>query len=331
MADFEIDATKVINEISQLKLGDSSKNDAGVIETSSKNEECGSSRVSTASAFTEGTILINSTTDLEQFEEALKGKSVLAVDAEGVNLSRIGKMTVFSVAVSDQLVFLVDTIHPDLCLREATMKVLKSILEDESIEKIIHDCHQDSDVLCHIHNIVFRNVFDTQVYYLAIYGSTRRASLNSTLEMFGCGTNNLRHNIDYRTEPEYWGKRPLTREMIDCASGDVKNLFDLRRNMYDRVIETANPQLTIDNLRRQCNEALDEYRALAFDGTVTVPANKVALVIGKGGSNISRIEKRNGGIVSCKVSRPDGTQFLLLGPTQESVEKMKRSVVNCCR
>jgi hypothetical protein len=333
MADFEIDVdNKLIKEIVQLKLGDSSKSDGGAIEISGKVDESGSSRVTavlTASVVTEGTILINSTSDLKQFEEALKGKTVLAVDAEGVKLSRMGKMTVFSVAVSDQLVFLVDTIHPDVSLREAAMNVLKSILEDESVEKIIHDCRQDSDALYHVHSIAFRNVFDTQVYYLAISGSTKRAPLNIALEAFGCKINKLRNNIDYRTEPEYWGKRPLTPEMIDCASGDVKTLFDLRKNMYDRVV--ANPHLTIENLRRQCNEALDEFRGLACHGTVAVPANKIPLVIGKGGANISKIEKRNGGIVSCNISLSGNAKFLLLGRTQEIVEKMKRSIMDCCR
>ena len=50
---------------------------------------------------------------------------------------------------------------------EYVLKVLKDILEDESVTKVIHDCRQDSAALFYQFGIKLNNVLDTQVCQLS--------------------------------------------------------------------------------------------------------------------------------------------------------------------
>lgn len=46
---------------------------------------------------------------------------------------------------------------------ETVLKVLKDILEDKSVTKVMHDCRQDSAALFYQFGIKLKNVLDTQV------------------------------------------------------------------------------------------------------------------------------------------------------------------------
>ena len=111
---------------------------------------------------------------LLEFEELVTNQSLIAFDSEGVDLSRIGELTLMSFGVElqngDVHVFLLDPIQQDLNVRRKTLEVAKHILQSTEIIKIIHDCRQDSDALYRVTQpcIKLRNVFDTQVWdYLA--------------------------------------------------------------------------------------------------------------------------------------------------------------------
>ena len=132
--------------------------------------------------------------DLDRALRACVSSDTMAVDLEGVSMSRVGAVTLLQVAVRDS-VFLFDVqaletaelferaVAPNAA-RDADesaaaadgpkRKTLRGVLEDARITKLMFDCRVDSDALFHQHGVALRGVFDVQ---LADVASRRRKNL----------------------------------------------------------------------------------------------------------------------------------------------------------
>lgn len=88
---------------------------------------------------------------------------VISLDCEGVNIGTKGTITLIQVGTSKGEAFIFDIQECPEIIAEGG---LKSILEDENIIKVIHDCRNDSVNLWQQFGILLRNVFDTQVRFL---------------------------------------------------------------------------------------------------------------------------------------------------------------------
>lgn len=87
---------------------------------------------------------------------------MLAVDCEGVQLSRTGALTLVQIATSESpTVFLFD-VH-SIRERDVLVRTLKVLLEDHTRAKILHDCRRDAEALFYQLGIRINNVIDTQV------------------------------------------------------------------------------------------------------------------------------------------------------------------------
>lgn len=96
--------------------------------------------------------------------------SVIALDCEGCNLSRTGRVCLIQVAIPSNPteVFLFDLVDMSLGARQLVKHGLGTILADPQITKVIHDCRQDSDALYHQLGIRLEGVFDTQAAYVEL-------------------------------------------------------------------------------------------------------------------------------------------------------------------
>ena len=128
---------------------------------------------------------------LDRALRACVSSDVLAVDLEGVSMSRVGPVTLLQVAARDR-VFLFDaqalgtaelferavsvdeTDENDGPKARTAKKTLRGVLEDGQITKLMFDCRVDSDALFHQHGVALRGVFDVQ---LADVASRRRKNL----------------------------------------------------------------------------------------------------------------------------------------------------------
>ena len=132
---------------------------------------------------------------------------VIAVDCEGVAMSRIGRVTLVQIAVPNERVYLFDVqaLGSEACFERgggggggeekdennATNRsvTLKSVLEDASITKLMFDCRVDSDALYHQHGIALNGVFDIQLADVA----ARRAASQSVALLSGVPKCAARH------------------------------------------------------------------------------------------------------------------------------------------
>ena len=106
---------------------------------------------------------------------------VLAVDCEGVAMSRVGPITLLQVAAGRD-VFLFDvqalgTEHLFGGVDDAPRTPLRDALENPHATKLMFDCRVDSDALYHQHGVKLAGVFDVQ---LADVAARRRRSLAVT-------------------------------------------------------------------------------------------------------------------------------------------------------
>lgn len=91
--------------------------------------------------------------------EIIDNSRFIAVDCEGVNLSRKGALTLITVATEDK-VYIFDVLK----LEQAVFSFgLGEILQDKSIGKLMFDCREDSDALWHQFNIKLTGVLDLQL------------------------------------------------------------------------------------------------------------------------------------------------------------------------
>jgi exonuclease 3'-5' domain-containing protein 1 len=87
---------------------------------------------------------------------------VISFDSKGVNIGVKGQLTIIEIGTVRGEAFIFDVFK---CPELVTDGGLKTILEDENIIKVIHDCRNDSFNLFSQYEILLRNVFDTQVSF----------------------------------------------------------------------------------------------------------------------------------------------------------------------
>ena len=272
---------------------------------------------------------------LYYFDKLVSNQKLIAFDSEGVNLSRTGELTIITIGVNTQQdnndqtnriqSFVFDMLNNEIKLEQ--LNVLKSILENNNVKKIIHDCRADSDILYYKFNIKLNNVFDTCAVYQKITNKDRRDNLNNTLSANNCKINKYRPNLThdfYQRNPTYWANRPLTQNMIDHAGSDVLNLHDLYFKLMKKYNTILYHKFNIDELNEK---SVNEFRTLPYHKIVEVLARNKGRVIGRGGSNLKIIERRSNTIIASQTNKG----FLVLANSNNNIylaEKYIRESIN---
>jgi 3'-5' exonuclease len=262
--------------------------------------------------------LISGCDKLDAFIDAIKGKTIVTFDVEGVNLSRTGQPTLCSVGIDFLFhvhVFVFDISDIAVDHQRRQINTLKSLLEATTITKIIHDCRQDSDSLNEFFGIRIVNVFDTSVYNMEIKGSMQRDNLNNTLAYYDCPINPGRNNkAFYKERPNYWLERPLTAEQITSAAQDVTSLFLLRERILQGINYMSYNRLK--QIQKASEDAISENREKRFVHYMEIPKKRSSHLLGPG-----RLRLRHVVIMSKKaVSDRKKEGFLILALTQADLD-----------
>jgi len=187
---------------------------------------------------------------------------IIAVDCEGVNLGRNGRLCLVQVATPTKA-YLFDIIEGGAAVFDSG---LRQLLEDPAVLKVMHDCRLDSDALFHEHRVNLANVFDTQVAYAVVtrakgYSTPLPVSLNTLLRHYAHGASNEVKDLmkqAMQDDAEYWLKRPLDENALKYARQDVTFLCTVQRQI-DALLSVASKK----NVVHYSNFYLDHYRKLA--------------------------------------------------------------------
>ena len=216
----------------------------------------------------------------EDLVMAFEGVRIVALDIEGVDLGRNGRISLVQIAASPEACFLLDLL--DKSKDNDLVKWLRTILESEDILKIIHDCRVDADALRHILGIELRNVHDTSCWHLKLTGRCD-VNLNNVLIENSIRPNVKRDNSVYSQNHAFWATRPLTPTMVEWAVGDVRSIFEL----HVRQIAAAHATCAME-AKILSDSYLDAARSCHI---ASVTVRNTGMFIGSGGANIRALQK----------------------------------------
>lgn len=172
---------------------------------------------------------------------------VISFDCEGINLGSKGQLTLLEIGTTRGEAFIFDVLT---CPGLLTDGGLKTLLESENVIKVIHDCRNDSVNLYNQYNIIIRNVFDTQAAHAVLqyqdHGKqvykVKNVSLNTLCELYNAPINPIKDQLKnvYRRDQKYWARRPLSRDMLLYAAGDV--LVLINEQLYANMANSIKPE-----------------------------------------------------------------------------------------
>lgn len=200
-----------------------------------------------------GQLMIGSVENAEQCHQAIqfiRGNKQVAVDCEGVDLSRTGKLCLIQIAIllsqDEKCTFIFDII---LLEKEPQFKnardSLASVLEDSTIAKIMHDSRQDCSALFHQLSISVTNILDTQIAYRTICEIKRGTSAFNPDDgkRIGLGALLIKYELPphpnkvevhkrmAKTGSEFWATRPIPNDLVEYMVYDVISLHPLMAKM----------------------------------------------------------------------------------------------------
>ncbi|KAF8986380.1 hypothetical protein BDQ17DRAFT_1376178, partial [Cyathus striatus] len=134
--------------------------------------------------------------------EHLSLYEAIAVDLEGINLSREGRISIMQItAEGSSTVWLIDITTLDATAFnhvDANGRSLKGVLESLDIMKAFYDVRSDSDALYNLYGVFMRNVYDIQLLEVAC---RRSLGFNNVRFLQGLGK-----SVDtYLRMPSTWG------------------------------------------------------------------------------------------------------------------------------
>ncbi len=158
---------------------------------------------------------------------------VVSLDCEGINLGVKGQLTLIELGTTRGEAFIFDVLT---CPQIMTDGGLKQLLESDRVIKVIHDCRNDSVNLYTQFSTILRNVFDTQSAHAVLQYQeqgkqvykVKNLSLNTLCELYNAPPNPMKDQLKsvYRRDQKYWARRPLSRDMLLYAAGDVLVLIN---------------------------------------------------------------------------------------------------------
>jgi hypothetical protein len=101
-------------------------------------------------------VLVDTPAECERVCTLLAAQPRLALDLEGVDLCRSGRVCVLQVGCEDGIVYLFDICT--LCAPNFPEALHTDVLANEAVQKLMFDCRSDADALHHLHGVSIKNV-----------------------------------------------------------------------------------------------------------------------------------------------------------------------------
>ncbi len=170
---------------------------------------------------------IQTNKELENACKELEQITKFAIDIECENgLHHYGTYICLIQISSKDKHYIIDTLPFET---RAKLLPLIKLLENEKIQKVLHDFSFDLRILYTQYKCRPKNIFDTQMASLLL--GKEKIGLASLLEQY-C---NIKAEKKYQRYD--WTRRPLSMEMLAYAIGDTKNLLFIQRKLIAELKE----------------------------------------------------------------------------------------------
>lgn len=205
----------------------------------------------------------------------LSESSIIGASFHGPKISRSGILTWLCLSTSS-CVFLFDIQRLG---QPAFKEGFKKILEDEHIEKVIHDCREVADCLLHLFNTELKSVFDTQVadYVINMQMCTGKKvfkyvnSLDSCLFKYLKVPQNFLYNRNKSVfivdELKFYEKRPISKDFTNVLLKSSMYLLFLKEEQEKLLLSPYEQAMELNlNTLRSASDA-EAHMMLTEDST----------------------------------------------------------------
>ncbi|PPR00133.1 hypothetical protein CVT24_008935 [Panaeolus cyanescens] len=177
----------------------------------------------------------------------------LAIDMEGVRLSREGRVATLQIIASKSaIVWVIDITKLGQLAFDYTTpfnQSLRAVLQNAESRKLFFDVRNDSDALYSHYGIILQNVYDVQLLDVASKRS-RGVKIHSLLGLGKCIEDNFTDTEEWvETKKagselfnpklggsyEVFEKRPINPIILRYCSQDVALLFDLKKTLLKKL------------------------------------------------------------------------------------------------
>ncbi len=200
------------------------------------------SEINVALAAADQPVMVESAQQLKKVVKDWRDCDVIGIDTEFVR-ERTWRANLGLIQLSDgKTVWLVDP------LKTGSLDPMASLLEDQSIVKILHAPSEDLDVLLYTTGAVPEPLFDTQIA-CAMLGQSLQMGYHTTVEWL------LNITIDKGETRSNWCKRPLRPAQLHYASLDVCLLPMMHRQLCTRLEDMGRQKWLVEDCARLLNKA----------------------------------------------------------------------------
>ena len=183
--------------------------------------------------------IISNLKELSDFYEMIRINKFdyFAMDVEYYKGERyLGEICLIQITLPNNQTYIIDLI---IIKKTSSVKdLLRKLLEDQKIEKIIHSCDNDLDWLYDELNISTVNVFDTQEAELFIDKNKKKPGLDHLLKKYHLC--NMDKAYKKQFQQSNWKDRPLTEDQIIYAAQDSYYLIKLREILGKKMGNNIN-------------------------------------------------------------------------------------------
>lgn len=207
--------------------------------------------------------------------EDISLSTYICLDCEGIDLTRIGKLTLLQIRTDNNKVYLFDILELS---KEHWVNGLKSVLESEKILKIGFDLRNDVDALLYQYQISPKYLLDMQLvkYYfrenigkllenvgeenkenmisnqlvhqknntkLAAWYLSNCQSFETRGSLFVSGLKDKNKRLNFEYDPKIFQQRPMKQENIDYGVNDVLLIQELYKNFEKQLTADSNKLL----------------------------------------------------------------------------------------
>jgi ribonuclease D len=173
---------------------------------------------------------------VDRFLDSIRAARSLAIDTEGASFHRfVDRIYLLQLSTADETA----VIDP---LPIGTPARLGALLEDRSVEVVLHDADYDLRLLRQDYGWSVTNVFDTRVAAQLL--GIRSFGLAALLDQF------FGLRLDKKHQRADWSMRPLTADMLDYAAQDTHHLLGLRDRLHDMLTEKGRMSWATEEFQR---------------------------------------------------------------------------------
>ncbi len=236
-------------------------------------------------------LLIDTVEQCRTIVEKLLPYSKLAIDIEGISLSRTGRICIIQIATTTDVYLFDIEILKEKAFEEGK---LRDLLESNNIDKLFYDARKDSESLYYQYNIKVTNIIDLQILYTKyrqIHHTNNDNNHKNNYYLPGLKLCFNDHQLFTKKESykyslikekgyelfspqyggnfHYWAIRPLHYDLIQycvydvmllytiyskcCHLMDYETLLQLSEKRVNEIINAVNPFSEYDDIWRMIN------------------------------------------------------------------------------